>query len=213
MDAWANSRRAVSMPLLYPDVETAADLARCLLEELRRQTVDDESTDSSLNLIVENFPGMLKGKDEVFSVIEQRGFDTDLISNLVIESGTRGSMQFSDHSAANGFKLMFDQADARITDACRVYNTTTPTKAPVENGRVFAGGLDANTTDSSLRAYFGQFGELIEASVILDKRSKLSRGFGFIEYKEGFIPDTLLETPHCVDGKVIGLRMYNKTTI
>lgn len=37
------------------------------------------------------------------------------------------------------------------------------------------------TTDDSLRAFFAQAGEVISASVVMERESGRSRGFGFVE--------------------------------
>jgi len=74
--------------------------------------------------------------------------------------------------------------------------------------RVFVGGLAPETTDEKLRAHFGKYGPLTEAAVILDRRSKLSRGFGFIGFDGGLIPPKILTDYHVIDGKSVGLRMY-----
>lgn len=47
--------------------------------------------------------------------------------------------------------------------------------------KLFVGNLSWTTTDDSLRAFFEQVGEVASASVIMDKMSGRSRGFGFVE--------------------------------
>ena len=79
-----------------------------------------------------------------------------------------------------------------------------------ESNRLFVGGLSPDTTDSSLRAHFEPYGELVEAAVILDKRSKQSRGFGFIAFAFGRVPVNILSDEHVIDGKAVGIRIYGK---
>jgi RNA recognition motif-containing protein len=43
---------------------------------------------------------------------------------------------------------------------------------------VFVGGLNYTTTDDGLRAYFEQFGEVVDCVVMKNKDSDRSRGFG-----------------------------------
>ena len=81
---------------------------------------------------------------------------------------------------------------------------------PESNRRLFVGGLAPETTDSSLRAHFESYGELVEAAVILDKRSKQSRGFGFIAFALGHVPPNILSDEHVIDGKPVGIRIYGK---
>jgi len=52
------------------------------------------------------------------------------------------------------------------------------------SAKLFAGGLAWSTTDETLRSHFSQYGEVVEAKVIMDRETGRSRGFGFITYKE-----------------------------
>lgn len=47
--------------------------------------------------------------------------------------------------------------------------------------KLYVGGLSYNTTEAGLRDAFSQAGEVVSASVITDKMSGRSRGFGFVE--------------------------------
>ncbi len=47
--------------------------------------------------------------------------------------------------------------------------------------KLFVGGLSWDTTDDSLREFFTQAGTVVSASVIMDKYTGKSRGFGFVE--------------------------------
>lgn len=47
--------------------------------------------------------------------------------------------------------------------------------------KLYVGGLSYNTTETSLRDAFSQAGAVVSASVITDKMSGRSRGFGFVE--------------------------------
>ena len=47
--------------------------------------------------------------------------------------------------------------------------------------RIFVGNLSYQTDDSSLRAAFEPYGDVTEATVVVDRYSDRSRGFGFVE--------------------------------
>lgn len=47
--------------------------------------------------------------------------------------------------------------------------------------KLFVGNLSMDTTDVELRAAFEPFGEVASASVIKDRNTEESRGFGFVE--------------------------------
>jgi cold-inducible RNA-binding protein len=51
----------------------------------------------------------------------------------------------------------------------------------IMNKKLYVGGLSYSTTDDSLKAAFEQAGTVESATVILDKMSGRSRGFGFVE--------------------------------
>jgi RNA recognition motif-containing protein len=49
------------------------------------------------------------------------------------------------------------------------------------NNKLFVGGLSWDTTEDSLRNLFAQAGTVVSASVITDRYSGRSKGFGFVE--------------------------------
>ncbi|KAK8718245.1 hypothetical protein V6N13_045486 [Hibiscus sabdariffa] len=57
------------------------------------------------------------------------------------------------------------------------YNDTTFTK-------IFVGGLAWETQRDTMRLYFEQYGEILEAVVITDKNTGRSKGYGFVTFKD-----------------------------
>lgn len=47
--------------------------------------------------------------------------------------------------------------------------------------RLFVGSLSWDTTDETLRDFFAQAGTVVSASVIRDRATNRSKGFGFVE--------------------------------
>lgn len=47
--------------------------------------------------------------------------------------------------------------------------------------KLFVGGLSWSTTEDSLRTFFAQSGTVVSATVITDKYTGKSKGFGFVE--------------------------------
>ncbi len=47
--------------------------------------------------------------------------------------------------------------------------------------RLYVGGLSYQTTDQDLVDLFGQVGQVVSATVVTDRDSGRSRGFGFVE--------------------------------
>src|SRR2546430_136947 len=50
--------------------------------------------------------------------------------------------------------------------------------------KLFIGNLSYKTNDESLRSAFSQAGTVVSASVIMDKMTGKSRGFGFVEMED-----------------------------
>jgi len=48
--------------------------------------------------------------------------------------------------------------------------------------KLFVGGISWNTTEDGLRAAFEQFGEVAEATIVVDRDTGRSRGFGFVVF-------------------------------
>ncbi|XP_068648777.1 uncharacterized protein [Aristolochia californica] len=60
--------------------------------------------------------------------------------------------------------------------------------------KVFVGGLAWETQKETMKKYFEQFGEILEAVVITDKNTGRSKGYGFVTFRE---PDAAMRA--CVD--------------
>ncbi len=52
--------------------------------------------------------------------------------------------------------------------------------APSVPSKLFVGGLSYDTDNDGLRAAFEEYGEVLDAVVITDRNSGMSRGFGFV---------------------------------
>ncbi|KUI62903.1 hypothetical protein VP1G_10023 [Cytospora mali] len=72
-----------------------------------------------------------------------------------------------------------------------------------EDGKMFIGGLNWETTDESLRDYFSQFGEVTECTVMRDGATGRSRGFGFLTFKDPKTVNVVMVKEHYLDGKII----------
>ncbi|KAG9510533.1 Heterogeneous nuclear ribonucleoprotein 87F [Fragariocoptes setiger] len=75
---------------------------------------------------------------------------------------------------------------------------------PEQMRKLFIGGLDFRTTEDTLRAHFGQWGEVVDCVVLRDPVTKRSRGFGFVTYSKSFmVDDVQTRRPHIVDGREV----------
>ena len=58
-----------------------------------------------------------------------------------------------------------------------------PKRGSVGPTKLFVGGLSWDTTTEGLRAAFARFGTIVEATVIPDRETGRSRGFGFVTFE------------------------------
>jgi len=71
-----------------------------------------------------------------------------------------------------------------------------------EEGKIFVGGLNIETTDDNLRNYFSQYGEISDC-VVMRTETGMSRCFGFLTFKDPSVIDNILKQKHKLDGKDI----------
>ncbi|KAF7843852.1 RNA-binding protein 24-B-like [Senna tora] len=74
-------------------------------------------------------------------------------------------------------------------------NDTTLTK-------IFVGGLAWETQRDTMRRYFEEFGEIVEAVVITDKNTGRSKGYGFVTFKDAEAAMRACQNPSpVIDGR------------
>ena len=128
----------------------------------------------------------------------------------------------------NGVEVAFPRPDAvaRRTSGRRRYSPGAPeiaytrtstqssstpagfadSDAPV---KLFIGGLSAETRDDDLRDHFDQFGMVADATVVIDKKTGVSRGFGFCSFHEQTAGERVMaKRQHIINGQSVGVRFY-----
>lgn len=50
----------------------------------------------------------------------------------------------------------------------------------MDNTKLFVGGISWNLNDEDLKTAFAEFGEVVEAVIIMDRSTGKSKGFGFV---------------------------------
>lgn len=63
-----------------------------------------------------------------------------------------------------------------------VYSSEASQTTNIKTKKLFVTGLSFYTSEKTLRAAFEGFGEIVEVKIIMDKISKRSKGYAFIEY-------------------------------
>lgn len=72
--------------------------------------------------------------------------------------------------------------------------------------KLYVGNLAFNTTEQDLRAEFGQHGQVNSASIITDRETGNSRGFGFVELDTR---ESATAAIQALNGKELGGRALN----
>lgn len=65
--------------------------------------------------------------------------------------------------------------------------------------RIYVGGISYGTNDASLREFFSQAGTVASASIIMDKMTGRSKGFGFVEMSTDEEADKAISTLNGVE--------------
>jgi heterogeneous nuclear ribonucleoprotein A1/A3 len=73
--------------------------------------------------------------------------------------------------------------------------------------KIFVGGLSPSTDVELLKEAFGSFGKIVDAVVVLDRESGLSRGFGFVTYDSIEVANNAMQAMQNkeLDGRIIGV--------
>ncbi len=72
--------------------------------------------------------------------------------------------------------------------------------------KIYVGNLSFNSNDRDLSAMFTQFGEVTSASVVMDRETGRSRGFGFVEMSDD---NAAMQAIQGVNGKELDGRELN----
>ncbi|EER16440.1 hypothetical protein Pmar_PMAR021038 [Perkinsus marinus ATCC 50983] len=86
----------------------------------------------------------------------------------------------------------------------------TNSSVPNAANKLFIGGLSPATTDEDIRAHFSQFGQVLSSTVVRDKKTGMSRGFGFCTFASDEVARYVLEQRHWINGQSVGVRLYSQ---
>lgn len=87
--------------------------------------------------------------------------------------------------------------------AVHVVGTIVATEGSVLANKLYVGNLPFSIGDGELQQAFEKFGTVRSASVILDRETGRSRGFGFVEFEES---SSAQEAQQGMDGQDLGGR-------
>ncbi|KAI3992116.1 hypothetical protein MKX01_015007 [Papaver californicum] len=72
--------------------------------------------------------------------------------------------------------------------------------------KVFVGGLPWSVTEDILTDYFSKFGDVVESTIVRDKITGHTKGFGFILFSKSSSVDKALDENHTILGRVVDVK-------
>ncbi|TFY76115.1 hypothetical protein EWM64_g7896, partial [Hericium alpestre] len=73
--------------------------------------------------------------------------------------------------------------------------------------KLFIGGLAGSVTSESMREFFSQFGKVVDSTVMLDRETGRSKGFGFVSFEDTDVSPFLGFGNLEIDGKLIDVKL------
>ncbi|KAI0299013.1 hypothetical protein B0F90DRAFT_1730069 [Multifurca ochricompacta] len=89
-------------------------------------------------------------------------------------------LTFEDPASVNAVMVREHFLDGKAIDPKRAI----PREEHLRNTRYFVGGLAPHTTADSMRAFFTKFGKVVDATVMVDRETGRSKGFGFVTFED-----------------------------
>ncbi|KAJ3498601.1 hypothetical protein NLJ89_g10198 [Agrocybe chaxingu] len=115
----------------------------------------------------------------------------DAVTIMRDPTGTSRGFAFLTFEDANSVNAVLGQEhslDGKAIDPKRAI----PREEHLRNTRYFVGGLSPDTTPESMRQFFGAYGKVVDATVMLDRESGRSKGFGFVTFEDANNADLLV---------------------
>jgi len=113
-------------------------------------------------------------------------------------------LTFEEPSSVNAVMVREHYLDGKAIDPKRAI----PREEHLRNTRYFVGGLAPATTSESMKTFFGTYGKVVDATVMVDRESGRSKGFGFVTFEDAQDTDRLVgKTDLFLDDKQIEVKM------
>ena len=122
----------------------------------------------------------------MISHFEQYGKLSDV--SLMIDKRTglpRGFafIKFKDDQVLDQICSMMHVLDGRIVDVKRAMSRDqVPSPIRSESKKIFVGGLSPDISEATFHDYFSKFGNVKEVTIMFDRVTTRSRGFGFVTF-------------------------------
>ena len=88
-----------------------------------------------------------------------------------------------------------------------------PRSQEIKTDKLFVRNIPPGQTQESFRQFWRQFGDVSDATLMMDKDTGRHRGFGFVNYYEGTAVDRVLHGgPHYMDGSPVRPHLLARVT-
>ncbi|EPQ59816.1 RNA-binding domain-containing protein, partial [Gloeophyllum trabeum ATCC 11539] len=108
-------------------------------------------------------------------------------------------LTFEDPASVNAVMVREHVLDGKIIDPKRAI----PRQEHQRATKLFIGGLAGSVTSESMREFFSQFGKVIDSTVMLDRETGRSKGFGFVSFEDADVTPILGFGKLEIDGKMV----------
>ncbi|KAF8173795.1 hypothetical protein K438DRAFT_1610377 [Mycena galopus ATCC 62051] len=112
-------------------------------------------------------------------------------------------LTFEDPASVNAVMVREHFLDGKIIDPKRAI----PRQEHQRATKLFIGGLAGSVTSESMREFFSQFGKVIDSTVMLDRDTGRSKGFGFVSFEDTNVQPFLGFGNLEIDGKLIDVKL------
>ncbi|KAI0059323.1 RNA-binding domain-containing protein [Artomyces pyxidatus] len=112
-------------------------------------------------------------------------------------------LTFDDPASVNAVMVREHFLDGKIIDPKRAI----PRQEHQRATKLFIGGLAGSVTSESMREFFSQFGRVVDSTVMLDRETGRSKGFGFVSFEDTDVTPFLGFGNLEIDGKMIDVKL------
>ncbi|XP_015065640.1 RNA-binding protein 1-like [Solanum pennellii] len=74
-------------------------------------------------------------------------------------------------------------------------------------GKIFVGGISAETSEEVLTQHFSRYGEVVKSQVIKYRDTNCGKGFGFVTFADNSLIDQLIHQQHIILGRTVDVKL------
>ncbi|KAF2772481.1 RNA-binding domain-containing protein [Teratosphaeria nubilosa] len=113
-----------------------------------------------------------------------------------------GFLTFKDPKNVNTVMVKEHTLDGKLIDPKRAI----PRDEQERTAKIFVGGVSQDADQDTFKSFFKQFGNVLDATLMMDKETNRPRGFGFVTFDSEAAVDRTLEQPLAICNKPIEIK-------